>query len=62
MCITKIMFTKCVFVVVVVVANLCSSVVLLFVCCIYRHECDNILVLILVLFRPVLNSGGRTES
>lgn len=59
MCITKIMLTKCVY----------------FCCCKFvflrghffrllqiQHECDNLLVFILVLFRLELNSGGRTES
>jgi hypothetical protein len=59
MCITKIMFTKCVY----------------FCCCIFvilrgpfirllqiEHACDNLQVITLVLFRLVLNSGGRSES
>jgi len=43
-----------------VVANLCSSVVIPLVQ--IEHECDNLQVFILLLFRLVLNSGGRTES
>jgi len=42
------------------VANLCSSMVLFLLQ--IKHECDNLQVFILLLFRLVLNSGGRSES